>query len=167
MDPRNFNENVFSMLHPQGALLVAGDLKQANVMTISWGQVGIMWHKSIFIIYVRPNRHTLTFIQKNLEFTINIMPIGSEEILKFCGTHSGKDTDKFQACKLTKIASQKIKTPSIKEALVSFECRVLYQDRIKKENFINQTCLGLYPKQDFHHVFWGEILEMVKIKYGT
>ena len=41
-----------------GAFLVSGD----NVMTASWGFVGVMWGKKIFITPVRESRYTKTFI---------------------------------------------------------------------------------------------------------
>ena len=51
-----------------GAFLVSGD----NVMTASWGFVGVMWGKKIFITPVRESRYTKTFIDKNNHFTISI-----------------------------------------------------------------------------------------------
>ena len=42
----------------------------------------------------------------------------------FCGVRSGRDTDKWKLCNLTKEAADTVKCPMIKEAPVNIECHV-------------------------------------------
>ena len=63
--------NLFSRDLIRGALLCGGNMKDYNCMTIGWGTMGILWHKSVFIVYVRPNRHTFNYLEKIHSFTIN------------------------------------------------------------------------------------------------
>jgi flavin reductase (DIM6/NTAB) family NADH-FMN oxidoreductase RutF len=41
-----------------------------------------------------------------------------------CGTQSGKDIDKFEACKLTPVKAQKVKAPLIEECIGNIECKL-------------------------------------------
>ena len=70
---------------------------KVNAMTIGWGTLGIEWSKPIFILFVRESRYTMEMLEKNPEFTINI-PMGDvdKNILKMCGTKSGRDMDKIK-----------------------------------------------------------------------
>jgi flavin reductase (DIM6/NTAB) family NADH-FMN oxidoreductase RutF len=65
-------------------------------MSISWGTMGIQWGLPIFTVFVRGCRHTSVMLEENPEFTINI-PLGEvdKEIIRYCGTKSGRDVDKF------------------------------------------------------------------------
>ena len=51
-------------------LLTAGNEEIGyNVMTVSWGNFGMLWDKPVAIIYVRPSRYTKTFLDKQDYFT--------------------------------------------------------------------------------------------------
>ena len=43
-----------------GAFLCSGD----NVMVISWGMIGVMWGKKVFVAPVRESRYTKEFIDR-------------------------------------------------------------------------------------------------------
>ncbi len=84
------------------ATVKAGD--QVNSITIGWGTIGIQWGKPLFQIYVRECRHSKTMLDDAGEFTVNI-PLAhtdrTREILSFCGTKSGRNTDKINELGLT------------------------------------------------------------------
>ena len=71
----DFNEKLnlsMEYLHKQGAFLTAKVDDKVNTMTISWGSVGFMWGKPVFMALIRPQRYTNEFIEKSNSFTVSI-----------------------------------------------------------------------------------------------
>ena len=52
------NLNPFEKIGKDWVLLTAGDENNYNTMTASWGTMGVMWNKNIFMAVVRPSRFT-------------------------------------------------------------------------------------------------------------
>jgi flavin reductase (DIM6/NTAB) family NADH-FMN oxidoreductase RutF len=63
-------------------------------------------------------------MKKTKEFVINFVPYELANKAHFCGTHSGKKTDKLKQTKLTLSPSQKVTVPRIQECYAHFECRL-------------------------------------------
>ncbi len=108
-------------------LLVAVDGEgRPNAMTISWGFIGEMWHKPIFIAAVRPSRYTYQLLEETPEFTVNVAYPQLQKVLDLCGSKSGRDVDKFKECNLTPIPAQQVKPPLIDECAICYECKVIH-----------------------------------------
>jgi len=45
-----YAEETMRVLHGCGCLLVSGDVKDANVMTIGWGLIGPLWGRHFFMV---------------------------------------------------------------------------------------------------------------------
>jgi len=129
-----------------------------NVMAIGWGTMGIIWRRPIFIVLVRPSRYTYKLIEETGEFTVNIVPPELKEVVQYCGTVSGRDHNKFKEKQLTALPSKRVKTPVIKECILHFECRVVYKNDLIPSDLEKSIISTLYPKGDFHRVYFGEIL---------
>jgi flavin reductase (DIM6/NTAB) family NADH-FMN oxidoreductase RutF len=144
----------------EGCVLLVSHGKKAppNVMAIGWGTIGIIWRKPIFIVLVRPSRHTYKLIEETGEFTVNMVPPQLKEVVQYCGTVSGRDQNKFKEKQLTAIPSKKVKVPIIKECILHFECRVVYKNDLIPSELEKSIIPALYPKGDFHRVYFGEIL---------
>ena len=84
---RTFNNKWF--------LLAAGDESDYNMMTVSWGSLGVLWGKDVFTAVVRPSRHTYKFMESSDYFTASVFPEEYREQLTFCGRNSGRDVDKL------------------------------------------------------------------------
>jgi flavin reductase (DIM6/NTAB) family NADH-FMN oxidoreductase RutF len=76
-------------------------------------------------IGIKPERHSYSLIKESKEFVVNIPTKNLLDATIFCGTKSGKDFDKFKETSLTKEASQKVRSVSIKECPVNIECKVV------------------------------------------
>ena len=59
IDPKELNQNVFSMIGEQWMLVTAGTAERCNTMTASWGGLGVLWGKPVATVYIRPQRYTL------------------------------------------------------------------------------------------------------------
>jgi flavin reductase (DIM6/NTAB) family NADH-FMN oxidoreductase RutF len=102
-------------------LVVQGKQGPPNAMAIGWGQAGIVWGRPIFTVLVRPSRYTYKLIEEAGDFTVNVIPSELKEWIRYCGTVSGRDHDKFQEKGMTAVPSSKVKSPWIKESLLHYE----------------------------------------------
>jgi len=150
----------FSILAEQWMILSAGDFtnRNFNFMTIAWGSFGTMWFKPFVMVVVRPPRHTFSFMENSDSFTVSAFPDEFRDDLTFCGKNSGRDTDKVKSTKLTPEASKKISAPSFKEAELILECKKIYFDDFRPENFIDSGIEQYYPAKDYHRIYFGEVL---------
>ena len=139
-------------------LVSQGKQGPPNVMTIGWGQVGIIWRKPIFTVLVRPSRYTYKLMEESGDFTVNIVPPSLKEVAQYCGTASGRDHDKFKEKGLTAVPSLKVIAPIIKECLLHFECRTVHKNDLNPSELAAPIIPSLYPKGDFHRLYFGEIL---------
>ncbi len=157
MDPGTLQENFFHLINDDWMLVTAGTLGGFNTMTASWGTTGILWNKPVAVCFIRPHRYTFQFADKNDYFTLSFLGGKYKEILNFCGSHSGRDVDK-----IAKTGLKPIGTPNgsvtFEQANLVLECRKLYADFLKEENFLVKNLVGKnYRQKDFHKFFIGEI----------
>ena len=65
LDPKTLKENVFSLFDDRWTLITAGTESAYNTMTASWGGLGVLWHRPVATIYVRPQRYTYEFLEQS------------------------------------------------------------------------------------------------------
>jgi flavin reductase (DIM6/NTAB) family NADH-FMN oxidoreductase RutF len=95
-------------------------------------------------------------------FTLSFFSDRYRDALNYCGTVSGRDTDKIKHTGLSPLETQ-LGSITFKEALLVLECRKLYADFLRQENFFITDIIGKnYPRKDFHKFFIGEIVECYK-----
>jgi flavin reductase (DIM6/NTAB) family NADH-FMN oxidoreductase RutF len=87
-------------------LLTAGDKDDFNTMTASWGGLGVLWKMPVATTYVRPQRYTFGFMEKNLYYTLSFYPEGFRDKIALCGSKSGRETDKVKECDFTPAVSE-------------------------------------------------------------
>ena len=69
-------------------------------------------------------KDTLINIRNTEEFVVNIVSEFFAEKMVMCATDFDPDVDEFEFSGLTPVNSQKIKPPQVKEAKISFECKL-------------------------------------------
>ncbi|MBE5780861.1 MAG: flavin reductase family protein [Clostridiales bacterium] len=142
-----------------GVFLTAGNMEDANTMTIGWGAVEVMWGKGVFLAVVRPQRHTYSLLNKYDTFTVSVPtadPLKKE--LAICGSKSGRDLDKWEAAGLTKAPGQEVDTPIVKECGLHFECRILAKQTFEPVLMDGEVKDRWYAAHDYHTKFYGEII---------
>lgn len=90
------------LLTPCPTVLVTskhGDIE--NVLTISWAGIASS-HPEYVTISVNPKRFSYFLIAESKKFCISIPGSDLIDTIDFCGNSSGRDTDKFLACGLSK-----------------------------------------------------------------
>lgn len=158
INPFEIHDNVFRLLDKDWMLVTAGTPEDYNTMTASWGHLGIMWNLPVAIAWIRPQRHTFGFANRFDHYTLCFFTERYRPALQFCGTRSGRDHDKAAETGLTPLSTGRGNV-YFEEARLVLECRKIYQDDLKKGNFLVPEIAGKnYPKNDFHRFYMGEIV---------
>lgn len=152
---------------PKGVLVTTKVGDKVNSMTIGWGTYGTEWSTEMFAVYVRLSRYTREMLDQNPEFTINvpmdtIEPERLKEILKVCGSKSGRDMDKIGELGLTLEEGEEISVPGLKELPLTLECKVVYRQKQNIE-LIDKKFERFYPVEengvDEHYAYYGEVVK--------
>lgn len=134
-----------ALLYPRQTILVTTNLEgKDNIITLDWA-MPVSFEPCLIAISVAPQRFSSNMLKGSKEFVVAIPTPEMEEAVLYCGSHSGKDTDKFKETGLTKQKAEKISAPLIKEAGANIECRLV--DTIEAGD---------------HSIFIGEILKVHK-----
>jgi flavin reductase (DIM6/NTAB) family NADH-FMN oxidoreductase RutF len=164
MERRNIPiaDGVLNGLHlfDDALLLTAGDFLTStfNAMTISWGSLGTMWNRPFVQVVVRPSRYTFQFMEEYDTFTLSAFADQYRDALDLLGTRSGREGDKIKASGLTPVASTIVAAPSFAEADLVLECKKIYFDDIEPAHFLASYIAQQYQQQNFHRIYFGEIL---------
>jgi flavin reductase (DIM6/NTAB) family NADH-FMN oxidoreductase RutF len=148
-------------LDGDGAFLVARDeTGKPNPMTIGWAQVGHIWNRPTVSVLVRRSRYTYGCLLHSDDFTVSVPAPGKlTEQLAFCGSRSGRDMDKAQACALPLEHSRAVDTPVVGSCPLRYECRILMRKQLAREDFKSAEVLETYYRDDDHHmIVIGEIV---------
>jgi flavin reductase (DIM6/NTAB) family NADH-FMN oxidoreductase RutF len=151
----NFDAQSLESWTNKGAFLTSGITP--NVMTISWGATGVLWGRKIVIVPIRKSRYTHDFIEKTGEFTISIPHNSLSQELNYCGSKSGRDTNKIDDLHLLISKAKKVNTYYISGCKVYYECKVLIKLPLDK-NLLPEDIQSFYKTDDMHDLYIAEIL---------
>ncbi|MFD3156449.1 flavin reductase family protein [Haloimpatiens sp. FM7330] len=160
----NYTENLqeaFKYIQKQGAFLTVKDKNgKVNTMTIGWANIGFEWGKPVFTVLVRKQRYTHELIENAQDFTVCI-PLDEDmkEALKFCGTKSGRDFDKFEECNLKVENGKKVESPVIGNCGLTYECKIAYKHEMSSKFLRKDIKDKWYKAEDYHVIYYGEIVD--------
>lgn len=157
--PEEITDNVFKLTHKDWMLIASGTPENYNMMTASWGSMGVLWRRKICFIFVRPTRYTYEFMEKNETFSLNFFSEEWREALNICGSKSGRDIDKAKETGLKPFAGDN-NTTGFEQARMVIECKKLYFHDFDPSNFLDPTIESHYTKKDYHRLYVGEILSV-------
>ena len=154
---------------PKGILMTTKNGDFVNSMVIGLGHIGIEWGRPIFVAYVRESLHTKQMVENHGEFTVNV-PMGEfdSNIMKVCGTKSGRDLDKIKELKLHLVESDAVDVPGIAEFPLTIECKVIYKQKQDLSAIPADILARYYPEipgadfdgdnRDYHYAYYREIV---------
>ena len=175
INPNEIKDNFIELIGKEWMLVSAGDKEKFNMMTASWGGVGVLWNRPVVFAFIRPERYTREFIDARNEFTITFLGPEHRKAHSICGSKSGREIDKVAATGLTPFFTE-AGNPVFEEARLTLECKVVYKSEIGEAKFLDPSvfprwydekngnahivtlrdrkCLGevISPKQFFHHL---------------
>ena len=153
---------VLRVFGAQPPLLTAGDRSGCNTMTIGWCQMGRLWNQPVCTVYVRPERHTFSFMEAQDYFTVSVLPAERQKNVAFCGSRSGRDTDKIAACGLT-VRYGAGDAPFLDEAEWVLVCRKLYVQDLEPAGIQPAGEKIIMPyygaKGGWHRIYTGQVVE--------
>lgn len=157
---RELEKSPVELIADGWGLVTAGNAEKFNTMTVSWGAVGEIWGKDAAFIFIRPQRYTFEFIEKEDIFTISFYGPEYKDALRLCGAKSGRDIDKAEACGLTPVFVDGGVT--FEQAEYTIVCRKMAGQFLDPSGFIDQSIESNYSKKDYHKMYIGEILKVYK-----
>lgn len=162
-DIGDLNVDIFSIFDNEWALLTAGSMDDHNAMTISWGQLGSLWGlpgkaKRIATVFVKPVRHTFTFMEKHDIFTICWFSREFRRDLGLLGSKSGRDGNKLALTRLTPRAAGE--GVGYEQATLTLVCRKIYSEALRKERIPEDVTAVFYTDEEPHYMYIGEVLHM-------
>lgn len=152
--------NPFTKFGKEWALVTVGSKTKANTMTVSWGGVGELWGKNAAFIFVRDSRYTKELLEQNEFFSVTFMNESYRSALNYCGSHSGRNENKFEAAGLTPAYRHSI--PYIDEGNFVLLCKKMAASRLTEDTFLVPTIKDTwYPDGDMHTMYIAEIIDII------
>ena len=159
VDPKSLDLNVFSAIGEKWMLITAGTAERCNTMTASWGGLGVIWGAPAATCYIRPQRYTKEFVDREEYFTLTFFPEEYRKQLSLCGSKSGRDVDKVKECGFT-VKTAQCGAPYFAEAELVLVCRKRFAQEMDPNNMPQEIREKWYPQQDYHTLYIGEIVEV-------
>lgn len=153
--PEELKDNPFTLIGKDWMLITAEKEGKTNMMTASWGGVGIMWGKNVATVYIRPSRFTKTFVDSGERFSLCVMDEKYRKELNYCGSKSGRDEDKVSACGFTVEKSDG--TVWFKESRLVFICKKLYSQKMDANLLNDEKMRNAMWVNDVHEMYIAEI----------
>lgn len=152
--------NPFTKIGKEWALITAGTKEKCNTMTVSWGGFGVLWGKNVAFIFIRESRYTKEFIDGNDFFSISFTSEEYRDALNYCGSHSGRDVDKFKEAGLT--IARRHDIPYVDEANIVLLCSNMAAMEISEDSFIDKSIKEKwYANGDAHTMYIAEIIDLM------
>lgn len=152
-----FNNDSLKWLTSKGSFITSGTTP--NVMTASWGLIGVLWNKKVAIIPIRESRFTKKFIDESGVFSVSVPFDKMSKELAFCGTKSGRDVDKVKELNLTMEKCETIDTYFVKDCDWYAECKVLAKIDLTKDMLPEEIQTRCYASGDMHTLYIAEIIK--------
>lgn len=158
-------DNFFKAISKEWMLVTAGTPEKFNTMTASWGGIGWLWNKPVAFVFIRPERYTYEFAEREDTMTLSFLGDSHRAIYNLCGTQSGRFIDKVAATGLKPIFTPEGNV-TFEQARLTLECRKLYEDDIKPEHFIEKENIEKWygEKQGGFHKMYIVEIEHVWVK---
>ena len=157
---KDFKTKPFAIFAKEWALLTAGPVNDHNSMTISWGEMGTLWGKDIVTVFVKPCRHTYSFMEKNDYFVLSFYNEEYRAALGIMGSKSGRDVDKDEIAGLTPIEYEGVTI--YKEAIRTFICKKIYAADLKLDSIPENELKTYYEVDKPHRLYIGEVTKVIE-----
>lgn len=98
--------------------------------------------------------YSYELIEQSGEFAVNVPTKALQKAVYYCGTHSGRDVDKFKETGLMPLPARRLKAPIIAECIAHMECVVV--GKLDTKPYTNPD---LKPNIANKALFLGEVIE--------
>ena len=153
---KEFNADVFKQFDDDWALVAAGTMQDHNAMTVSWGGMGTVWNKPVVTVYVRPQRYTRKFMEREEYFTVSFYGEECRNALNIMGTKSGRDCDKEAKAGLHAVPAGESVT--FREAKCTVLCKKIHFQDLDPAAIPQDVQERQYSAKDYHRMYIGEVI---------
>ena len=159
LSPDKIPGNIIKMLNEDWMIITAGTDEKFNMMTAGWGGMGVLYGKPLAICFINPLNYTYQFMETSDTYTFTFYTEAYREALLYCGSNSGRDTDKVKGSGLTPIT-----TPSgskaFSEAWLIIECRKLVGQSLNHDTLFDDKVKAEWTGKQLPKMFIGEIINV-------
>jgi Conserved protein/domain typically associated with flavoprotein oxygenases, DIM6/NTAB family len=161
VNPSELSENVFNLIGDEWMLIGASKPDGTfNMMTASWGQMGIMWGAPSVTCLIRKTRLTYEYTEASPTAAFSFFGDDCRDQLGRLGSKSGREIDKMRDSGLTPVVEDG--TVWFKEArLVIFGRKFYAHDLIPAQFQIPGLCDSIYPEKNYHRVYTYAIEKII------
>jgi len=149
--------NKANRLINSGAVILVTSISQegrANIITLAW-QMPISHNPPLCAVSIAKSHFSHQLIKSTGEFVINVPNVRLLDVVKFCGSVSGRNIDKFKEGNLTPIPAKKVIPPLIKECIGHLECKLLEMHPVGEHTiFIGMIVSASVNKDLFDGASW-------------
>lgn len=157
--PDKIPGSIIKMLDEEWMLITAAHATQMNMMTASWGGLGMLYNKPVAFCFINPTRHTYTLMEKADTYTLSFYTAAYKDALQYCGTHSGADNDKVKGSGLTPITTP-AGSQAFSEAWLIIECRKMVSQSLTPEAIADPKIKEEWVGKQLHKMYIGEIINV-------
>ena len=135
--------------YPAPTILIGcGAVDKPNLITCSWFGT-VCSEPPMVSVSIRRSRFSYTPIHESREFTVNIPRLGDLDIVKYCGTQSGRDVNKFETLGLTPVSCPPLKSaPMVSEFSLVLACKVKHELELGSHNIFIAEIVTIHCDPD-------------------
>ena len=161
MNVSELKDNMFDAIGKEWMLVTAGTPERFNLMTASWGGIGMLWGRPVAFVFIRPERYTYGFVEQGDTLTLSFLGAEHKQVHGICGSKSGRDTDKVAEAGLHPLVTEQGNV-TYEEARLVLECRKLYADAIDPACFTDPSLVSRWygAHGGFHKMYVVEIINV-------
>jgi flavin reductase (DIM6/NTAB) family NADH-FMN oxidoreductase RutF len=105
-------------------LITCGDVaEESNIIAVSFC-MPVSKEPPLIACAIGKRAYSCELIRRTREFAVNIPLAKLKREIYYCGTHSGREIDKFREAGLTRSPSRRLGAPIIAECVAHLECSV-------------------------------------------
>jgi len=161
IDPASLTVKPTELLHQRWMLITAGTAEKLDTMTAGWGGFGYIWGFPSTTCYIRPQRYTKEFVDREEYYTLAFFGPEHRSALQLCGTKSGREVDKVKECGFT-VETAACGAPYFAEAELVLVCRKRFAQEMDPANIPGDIKKQWYPERDYHTLYIGELVEVLE-----
>lgn len=133
-----------------------------NIITVAAVSFFSFENPPMVMVGIVPKRFSYELLKETMDYSINIPTPDLMNEVRYCGSKSGRDVDKFAETTLTPVQAKKIISVLIKECPVSLECKVIHTINLggthvwfvgevvaahKRENYNRSQAIMYWPRE--------------------
>lgn len=131
-------------------LVTCGRNEQVNIIAVSFC-MPVSKEPPMVTCAIDKMMYSCEIIEQTQEFVVNVPPLELQRHIYYCGSHSGRDVNKFKETGLTPLPARYIRTPIIAECVAHMECRITQSVAAGDKCLFIANVLDAYADEDIEH----------------